>query len=231
MDGFDAGTVRSPNHPLWMETETEAFRNGPYLQAILFRLLTYTSFIVFMLFGFWWHVLAMFFLGAALMKLRIFDPDRLGWHRWFVFLGTCVGLPIVVLETVLPTITDAAWAHVAMGPMGMLGGPLMSLGYLGAVTLLVASGRWRGITDALAAAGRMALTLYLCESVIATFIMYHWGLGQFGLIARPARMLLVLGVYLGLVLAANLWLRAFRMGPMEWVWRTATYLRLPRLAP
>ena len=72
----------------------------------------------------------------------------------------------------------------------------------------------------------MALTVYLGESLLSTFLSYHWGLGWFGQVNGPERMLIVPVIYSTLVLFANLWLRAFPMGLMEWLWRVGTYGRL-----
>ena len=50
-------------------------------------------------------------------------------------------------------------------------------------------------------------------------------LGQFGLWSRPERCALVLGVYAVQCVISVLWMRHFRFGPMEWLWRTVTYWR------
>lgn len=223
--GFRSGTAGPPNSPLWMEAETEAMRDGPFLQALLFRLLTYASFLMFMVFGFGWQVVAMFTLGAALMKLRVFDPSRLAWHRRFVLVGALVGLPMVSLAAALPAITDSAWAMMVVGPCMYIGGPLVSLAYLGGVTRLVSSGRAPAVCAWVARTGRAALSVYLGESLIASFLSYHWGLGWFGQVGGLERFALALAIYGVLSIAANLWLRAFRMGPLEWLWRKGTYLR------
>lgn len=223
--GFRSGTVGPPNTPLWMETETEALRDGPFHQALLFRLLTYGCFLAFMVFGFGWQVLAMFMLGAALMKLRVFDPSRRAWHRRFVMVGALVGLPMVTLAAIIPATTDAAWAMMVVGPCMFIGGPLVSLAYLGGVTLLVSSGRAPVVSAWVARTGRAALSVYLGESLIASFLSFHWGLGWFGQVGGLERLALALAIFGALSIAANLWLRAFRMGPMEWLWRKGTYLR------
>jgi uncharacterized protein len=78
---------------------------------------------------------------------------------------------------------------------------------------------------AIARVGRMGLTSYLLESILATAIFYHWGLAWFGQTTRVERLGLTVLIYLAVLLIANLWLRAFHYGPMEWLWRSFTYLR------
>ena len=73
-----------------------------------------------------------------------------------------------------------------------------------------------------AAPGRMALTNYVGQSVIGIIIFYGVGfkLALTGLIYVE---LIAAGVFIFQVLYSNLWLRYFRFGPLEWIWRMMTY--------
>ncbi|MFN7162340.1 MAG: DUF418 domain-containing protein, partial [Fimbriimonadales bacterium] len=101
-------------------------------------------------------------------------------------------------------------------------GPILSLGYIGAFGLLWASlsGLQRLLTP-VAAAGRMALTNYLMQSVVCTLLFYGYGLGLRLGIAQG----LMLSVLIWAVQAAVsvLWLARLQYGPMEWLWRSLTY--------
>ena len=77
----------------------------------------------------------------------------------------------------------------------------------------------------LAAVGRMAFTNYLLQSVICTLIFYGHGLGYFGEVERGGQILIVFSVWIALIILSNLWLSRFRFGPVEWLWRTLTYLK------
>ena len=77
----------------------------------------------------------------------------------------------------------------------------------------------------LAAPGRMALTNYISQSLIGIVLFYGLGFGlgtSFGLIHIE---LTALGVFLLQILLSHLWLRYFRFGPLEWLWRLLTYGR------
>ncbi len=78
---------------------------------------------------------------------------------------------------------------------------------------------------AIASVGRMALTNYLMHSVICTTIFYGYGLGYYEELDRRAQLGIVLGIGLMQLGLSSLWLRAFLYGPMEWLWRSATYWR------
>ena len=77
------------------------------------------------------------------------------------------------------------------------------------------------------AMGRMPLTYYLMQSVICTLLFYGYG---FGLVDRvpPAAALLLSFVIWGLQIPLSVWwFKYFSFGPMEWVWRAASYLTAP----
>lgn len=75
----------------------------------------------------------------------------------------------------------------------------------------------------LSAPGRMALSCYIGQSVVGILLFYGLGLGlgtTFGLIHVE---LTAIAVFLLQILLCRLWLRYFRFGPLEWLWRLATY--------
>lgn len=80
-------------------------------------------------------------------------------------------------------------------------------------------------------AGRMALTNYLMQTVIAIGIFYGVGLGLAGQLAPAAWVGLGLTVFAGQIAFSRLWLFRFRFGPVEWLWRCATYGRWFPLLP
>src|SRR5690606_6921700 len=91
------------------------------------------------------------------------------------------------------------------------------------VVLLVQRSEWRSRLAPLAAAGRMALTNYILQSVVMTAIAYSWGLGLFGRVPRAAQIPLALTVWGGNLAFSVWWLGRFRFGPLKWLWRSITY--------
>ncbi len=74
--------------------------------------------------------------------------------------------------------------------------------------------------------GRTALTNYVAQSLVGAFIYYGYGLGLLGDIGAAAGLGLAAIIFAGQMAASAVWLRYFRYGPLEWLWRSATYLRL-----
>ena len=75
------------------------------------------------------------------------------------------------------------------------------------------------------AVGRMALTNYLMQSVICTTLFYGWGFGLFATLNRTALAGVVLAIWVFQLLISPIWLRFYRFGPAEWLWRSLTYWR------
>jgi uncharacterized protein len=102
----------------------------------------------------------------------------------------------------------------------------VALGHVGLIGLLC---RWGGapwLTGPLAATGRLALTFYISQTVIAVTLFYGFGFGLFGSLERWQLVLVWLAVALLQMGVSVLWLRRFRYGPLEWVWRSLTHGQL-----
>jgi uncharacterized protein len=80
------------------------------------------------------------------------------------------------------------------------------------------------ILNTLAPYGRMALTNYIVQSLIGTFLLFNWGLGLIGEVSNTQVLLLAVLIISAQVWASAAWLRRFRYGPIEWLWRSGTKL-------
>ncbi len=110
--------------------------------------------------------------------------------------------------------------------------PLLCLFYIAAIALLsLKSERWRKLFSPLAIVGRMPLTNYLMQSIIFTTLLYSWGFGLYGRLGPAACLGLTAVIFAVQVLSSRWWMARFRFGPLEWLWRGATYGRFPELRP
>ena len=74
--------------------------------------------------------------------------------------------------------------------------------------------------------GRMALTNYVFQSIVGTFLLFGWGLGLIGELRNIYTFgLAILMVIIQMVLS-KWWLKKFQYGPLEWLWRSATFLKI-----
>ena len=216
-----------PGDPRWMELETRAYQEGGFGDVLGFRVISFVGMLASMLFGGGWHVLAMFFLGAALCRYGIFEESRAALRRRLLWLALLGGAPLALVASVLRLTGE--WGVLAGTLINFVAGPPIALGYLLLWHALVEGGRARRLTGWLASTGRMALTNYLSQSILASAVMYYWGLGLFGTVGQFGRDTLVVSIFALQVAFSVFWMSRFRFGPLEWMWRSATYLRVQPL--
>ena len=227
--GFEAISAANfdPSSENWDTGERLAYQEGPLSDALAFRSVSYAFALIGGIVGYGWHVLAMFLLGAAFIKLDFFAANHRRWHRRLFLIGVTIGLIAEFASTGIYLWLDfdiGLWILAAAG-LHEFGSYALCLGYVGGMTLLANSGALRWLMHAMACIGRTALTNYLLQTIVATAVMYWWGLGWFGDVSRPNMIALVLAIYASQLMVSTLWLRVFRIGPMEWLWRSLTYLK------
>jgi uncharacterized protein len=205
-------------------------RLGDYLANLRFMLATsiewtFTPALI------WWVADAAGFMliGMALMRWGILSADAP--TKTYVMLTLCgfaLGLVIRVWE-VAGVLEHAGEAPSSAAFLFQLGRLSVSIGWIGAFILAWRTIPWRAIFAPLSALGRMALSGYLLQSIVAGFVFSGFGLALWNKLNWPQLWLLALGINAALSAAFMLWLRVFRMGPFEWVWRWLTFGRAPPL--
>jgi uncharacterized protein len=71
----------------------------------------------------------------------------------------------------------------------------------------------------------MALTNYLAHSLVYLFVLNGFGLGLLAYAGSTVLTLLAVFVFALQIVFSRWWLARFRFGPLEWLWRSATYGR------
>ena len=174
-------------------------------------------------------LVALFLLGYAATRAGV--ATDLGSHRRLLrrlaATGLLLGLPLNLVLGVVGTVgaatgttgeLEVTWVEIVSTPAQLIGAPLLAVGYLASISLLALRfGAWMP----LAAVGRMALTAYLTQSLVTTVVFI--GFGTYGAWTATSALSVVAGTWLLLLIACPLWLRWFRFGPVEWVWRAWTY--------
>lgn len=174
------------------------------------------------------EIFGMFLIGAWFARSgALADPTRFASLyarlRW-------IALPVGVVLM----LASAAW-HPYLAPgeftvrtglsyaMAAVASLLMALGYLGWIVQARHALGW------LAAPGRMALTHYLLQSLLCTWLFFGYGVGFFEQLPRAWQLVFAVALFALQVGISHLWLARFRYGPIEWLWRAMTYLRWPPL--
>ncbi|MBW4329848.1 DUF418 domain-containing protein [Stakelama sp. CBK3Z-3] len=166
------------------------------------------------------ETLAYMMLGMACLKSGFLSGEapRATYRKW-VLIGFGVGLPVYALLAALLLLTGftplavAAIVMTATVPVR----PLMIMGW--AALIILAIPRTGALSRRIAAAGRMAFSNYLGTSLLCTFLFYGYGTGWYGMLDRAQLYLVVFAVWAIILLWSEPWLRHFRYGPLEWLWR------------
>ena len=222
---------RATQLEVWMPTrektsEQLATMLGSYGQVVAHRArFVFMSQTMFFLFFFFWRCGGMMLLGMALYKSGFLDGRRPIGHYVRV-AATClpVGLGLawygtVALERVRFAMPDRTFADL----WNYAGAVLVSVGYAAVLILVVKTGLLGGARKALAAVGQMAFSNYLFHSVMSSVVFLGWGLGLAGRFDYAQQLLYVLAVWTFQLVVSPIWLRRYRFGPAEWLWRSLTY--------
>jgi uncharacterized protein len=168
-------------------------------------------------------------VGMGLMKLGVFSAQRSRrFYLWMVGLGYGVGLPLMVFDATELIRHKFSVVYMIHGGIlyNLFGSLVVALGHVGLLMLIIQSGAISWLTTRLAAVGRMALSNYLFDSILCTTLFYGYGFGLFGGINRLGLAAIVLTIWIFQLLVSPIWLKYFRFGPAEWLWRSLTYWRL-----
>jgi len=175
-----------------------------------------------------WRAGGLMLLGMAFFKLGAFSAARSRRFYWiWISLAVAIGLPVVILGVQRNFAEGWTLSRFFLGGLyNYWGSLLVSMGWVSVVMLLCKSEALQRAKQSLGAVGRMALTNYLMQTIICTTIFYGHGFGYFGQVSRVGQILIVFAVWAFLIPFSIIWLRHFRFGPFEWLWRTLSYMKL-----
>jgi len=219
--------------------EIAVYRDGSFAEATVLRGTTWAAWTALEV-PLWGPRLAgLFLLGMAFAREGWFlaPGSEEGRRRFGLMLrwGLGTGLPLAALDLLLrlsgprhlPTLVAAEGVHYVAG----LG---FAAVYVALVARACAAFPGAAAIRAFAAAGRMAFSNYLLQSAAMTVVFYGStvllgaGFGFFGAVDRRTLLGIAAALALAQVAGSVLWLRRFRMGPVERAWRAFTYLGAPR---
>lgn len=187
-----------------------------------------------------WDVLALqfavifngwFFFAIMLVGIVI---ARRGWFARGISPAICYQLllmtllPGALLVVVSLYINNqryfaADYFYIIGLQLHLWGSELMALGYAFLLLCWLRQGGLRIPLRLLVPVGKMALSLYILQTLICTFLFYGFGAGLFAHFSLSQLILIVVAIWVFQILLANLWLRNFYFGPLEYLWRRLSY--------
>lgn len=183
-------------------------------------------------FGRFYYTFAYFLIGLWLGRTGLFKDlagfskkikDLMLWSIGALILS--VGFMIATFATAQQPIDFSTWQFaLGINFMDWVSVSMSSIILCGFL-MLYQMASWQSRLAFFAPYGRMALTNYVMQSIIGTFIYFGWGLGYIGQFGALICFLMGIGVIIMQTLLSKYWLKSFRYGPLEWLWRCGTYLK------
>ena len=221
----------------WVATNNAAYGYGSFFEAMrehareTFHLYT-EPFTLRGMSTFYSQILVTMVLGLILGRARFFQNSgnylpQVKRVQWLALGG---GLAVgAVYGTWQATTTD----FITPTPWRLIGSTcyilcrvLIMVFYVATLVRCVHNETWRRRLQPMATAGRMPLTNYLMQTLIATTLFYGWGFGLWGKVGNALDLVLAIGIFFVVqVPLSKWWLAHHDLGPMEWLWRRLTYGR------
>ncbi len=168
--------------------------------------------------------LAMFCLGLVAGKKQLFlhladyQADFVTVWRW----GMLAGVPVALLHGYASVFGQSDSFQLLALSLSILTGPLLSAAYVVMAIWCFQHPIGQKVVLWFQSAGRMALSHYLMQSLLLTFVFFGVGLGWMGQLSPVSTFLLAWGIYAFLCVMSHFWLKYFQFGPVEWLLRSFT---------
>ncbi len=171
----------------------------------------------------------MFLLGVYFVKMGFFEKmeeKKNIWKRIWVISTTAflITQSSILLELIKP-FENMLWMEIP-SILGQSGGLTGSMFYMSTLAMLfIHVPQMRSVLMIFTKVGRMSLTCYLLHSIIGTVLFLGYGFGLADQIQSSGTFMIGLAVYVVLIVFSTLWLRWFKNGPVEFIWRKLTYAK------
>lgn len=179
-----------------------------------------------------WRTTGIMLLGMVLLSKGVLSAKK---SKIFYTLMTIIGIGVgtIISHWGAQEMAQNEWNAIHYFKYGYqynyFSSIFTSLGYIGLIILLYQIKFLQFLMKGFEAVGRLAFTNYLCQSVICSIIFYSYGFGLFGEFTRFELLFWMLGIWIFQMTSSYIWLKYYRMGPLEWLWRYLTYREKPQL--
>lgn len=211
----------------------EIFFNGSFLTNLQHNLSEQLHFKFNFQFGEYgrgYITMGFFILGLLAGRTRLFEKlekykNQLYRLAWRALVALVL---LYIIKPILPTGQSTSIAGWLVIPIDNLINLLSAYLWLAVIIVLYSKKTIQKKLSKLENYGRMGLTNYMLQSILGVFIFYGYGLGLYDL-GIFLSILICLGYTIIQIQLSHIWLQKFRYGPVEWLWRSGTYLKWQKL--
>ncbi|UOG06938.1 DUF418 domain-containing protein [Bacillus altitudinis] len=176
----------------------------------------------------------MFLLGVYFVKMEFFknmEAKKAIWNR--IWIICTIAFLITQGSTIITAVNpfeNTLWVNMATA-LEQNGGLTGSMFYMSTLAMLFLHvPQLRGALMVFTKVGRMSLTCYLLHSIIGTLLFLKYGAGLVDHLQPAGTFFMAIGVYVFLVFFSTFWLKRFKYGPMEYIWRQLTYGKVKQIS-
>ncbi|MEH7402809.1 DUF418 domain-containing protein [Gottfriedia acidiceleris] len=142
--------------------------------------------------------------------------------KWGLIIGLSLNSIIIFMFEMLPPLSSV----IVLFFNQYLTGPILSLSFATCFILLFKNKRFNKLLKNFEYTGRLALSNYIFQSIIYSILFYGYGLGLYGKISTWQAIAITFVIYTIQIYLSKLWLKYFRIGLLEWLWRVTTKLEI-----
>jgi uncharacterized protein len=208
----------------WMtQTVAEATRvygSGGFADVLAFRIRELPGLLPLHLFIFP-RTVALMLIGAAVWRAGLFETR--GWTSRCLPMAAAIGVGGGALLAAIGAINLLHSGGQGQLSLERLSTVLLALGYGAVILWACENARARSLLACAAPLGRMAFTNYVMQSVVFAWLFYGYGLGLFAKVGVATAVAIGTSVYAAQAFMSAHWLRRYRFGPLEWLWRSAMH--------
>lgn len=168
--------------------------------------------------------LAMFCLGLIAGRKQIFLNFQLYQKQAIILciIGLFIGLPIAIFYGYTTTYLQNPQTELIAFSLSILTGPLLCIAYIVLAFRFYQTNIGQKLSQIFIPVGKTALSNYILQSLICTFIFFGIGFGLMGQLTPTQTIVIAFAIFLIQCLFSYLWLNHFKYGPLEWVLRCFT---------
>jgi len=174
------------------------------------------------------QVIALFIFGFLIGRTKFFTYSEKNLSLWGKILVVSIicFFPLYGLTSIIPGFIEN---KAVLKPLMLIIQSLAKFSFMCFLTSLVVlafytTTKGKKWLQKLIPIGKMSLTAYITQSVIGSFIFYNWGLGLYDELGITYSVMVGIGIFLIQYIFANWWMKKYRHGPLEYIWKKATWI-------
>jgi len=175
------------------------------------------------------QTIALFIIGMLIGRSKVLLYSEKNIKLWIkvLIVSIIVFFPTSGLITIIPRFITR---EALLAPSTLILKSFSNIAFMGilfaGVILVYYLTKFQSVLHQLAPYGRMSLTNYLSQSLIGGFLFYNWGLALYKYTSITVCFLIGIGIFFIQFFFCHWWMRTHRQGPLEWLWKKATWIKI-----